>query len=113
MRDRPGVAPECPEFPAPRALSASQLSIGDDTFAILEWPLDWQAPAGLTIAENEVLAGIVAGRSNREIARGRGTSVHTVTNQVARLFEKLGVRSRHELIVRTQRPHNARPKGEE
>lgn len=40
-------------------------------------------------AEQEVLAATLAGRTNAEIATARGTSVHTVNNQLARIYEKL------------------------
>jgi DNA-binding CsgD family transcriptional regulator len=52
-----------------------------------------------TAAEREVLAELVAGASNREIARRRGRSVRTVANQVASLFRRFGVASRRELLA--------------
>jgi len=58
------------------------------------------AALGLTEAEGEVARGILAGRSNAQIARARGTSLRTVANQVAALFRKLGVGSRTELAAR-------------
>ncbi len=38
--------------------------------------------------------------ANAQIAAARGTATRTVANQVARLFQKLGVRSRAELVAR-------------
>jgi DNA-binding NarL/FixJ family response regulator len=55
---------------------------------------------GLTPAEQEVARGLLAGLSNVEIARLRGSSARTIANQVARLYSKLGVRSRAELAAR-------------
>lgn len=53
---------------------------------------------GLTNAEREVLAGLVGGKTNREIGSARGTSARTVANQVQSIFAKLGVGSRRELL---------------
>jgi DNA-binding NarL/FixJ family response regulator len=47
-----------------------------------------------------VLALLERGLSNAEIARSRGRSPRTVANQVAKIFEKLGVSSRSELYAR-------------
>jgi len=52
----------------------------------------------LTRSESEVVDAIRRGASNADIARRRGTSVHTVANQIAGVFRKLGVHSRTELV---------------
>jgi pimeloyl-ACP methyl ester carboxylesterase len=49
--------------------------------------------------EREVLAGLVAGQSNAEIARALSLSDKTVRNMLTRIFEKLGVKSRAQAIV--------------
>lgn len=54
----------------------------------------------LTAAEREVAVLLVAGQTNAEIAQRRGTAPRTVANQVASIFEKLGVGSRGELVAR-------------
>jgi DNA-binding CsgD family transcriptional regulator len=54
----------------------------------------------LSPVESEVATFILAGLTNAEIARRRGTSVRTVANQVASLFRKLGVGSRLELLAK-------------
>ena len=63
----------------------------------------------LTAAEVIVAESMLSGSSNAEIATQRGTSVRTVENQIARLFHKLGIRSRFELLPRAinmvQRKH--------
>jgi DNA-binding NarL/FixJ family response regulator len=51
------------------------------------------SPAELFIAEE-----ILKGRCNGEIAQRRGTSVRTIATQIAHLFRKLQIRSRHELF---------------
>ena len=54
----------------------------------------------LSPALREVAVRIIAGDTNAEIARRRSTSVRTVANQVATIFEKLEVSSRRELAVK-------------
>ena len=48
--------------------------------------------------EKEVVRLVVDGMSNREIANALGLSEHTVKNYIFRLFEKLGVFNRVELV---------------
>ena len=59
-----------------------------------------QVTQRLTIAEVQILAGILRGERNAQIARGRGRSVHTVAAQAATLMRKLGASSRSELVAR-------------
>lgn len=54
----------------------------------------------LTPAERAVLALVAKGLSNKDIAANQNKSEKTVRNQVSILFEKFGVHSRAELIVR-------------
>jgi DNA-binding CsgD family transcriptional regulator len=56
-------------------------------------------PPGLSAAEREVVLALLAGRSNLEIARLRGTSAKTVGNQLHAIYRKLGVGSRSELAA--------------
>jgi DNA-binding CsgD family transcriptional regulator len=56
----------------------------------------------LSAAEGEILARLLEGKSNREIAAERRRSPRTIANQVARLFRKLGVGSRGELAARAR-----------
>lgn len=53
----------------------------------------------LTPAEREVVNLVARGLSSAAIAKERGTSVHTVSNQLSTLYEKLGVRSKAELTA--------------
>jgi DNA-binding CsgD family transcriptional regulator len=87
---------------APRDLSAGRFDVGMDEYAILEWPIAAppEPPAGLTAAEGAVAALAAEGLSNAEIARRRGTALRTVANQMASIFAKLAVGSRHELAIR-------------
>jgi DNA-binding NarL/FixJ family response regulator len=57
-------------------------------------------PAVLTPAEREVVHEVLAGKSNAAIAAARGASRHTVANQLAKIYRKLRVGSRWELMSR-------------
>lgn len=57
-------------------------------------------PSPLSAAEKEVASLVIAGLSNADIARKRGTAVRTVETQLSSIYEKLKVLSRHELRVR-------------
>jgi two-component system response regulator FixJ len=53
----------------------------------------------LTHSEREVLELVVAGKTNKMIARELGISVRTVENRRARIMKKLQVESRTELLA--------------
>lgn len=57
-----------------------------------------QDPSVLTPAEEAVAGLAVAGNTNREIAQALTISVKTVETHLGRIFSKLGVRSRVELV---------------
>jgi two-component system, NarL family, nitrate/nitrite response regulator NarL len=54
---------------------------------------------GLTPREQDIVETIVAGYSNREIARHLSISEDTVKNHLTNVFDKLGVSSRLELAL--------------
>ena len=56
--------------------------------------------ASLTPSEQEVLALLVKGLDNTAIASALGKSEKTVRNQISSIYDKLGVRTRAEAIVR-------------
>jgi DNA-binding CsgD family transcriptional regulator len=56
--------------------------------------------AALTATEAFVAEMAAAGLSNADIARLRGCSVNTVGNQLAAVYQKVGVRGRRELGAR-------------
>ena len=62
-------------------------------------PPDRPSGFNLTPREREIVATIVAGYSNREIARQLSISEDTVKNHLTNIFDKLGVSSRLELAL--------------
>ncbi len=61
--------------------------------------LNEQARAQLTKREEEVVGLVAQGLSNREISSTLNLSAHTVKNYLFRIFKKLGVSSRVELVL--------------
>jgi DNA-binding CsgD family transcriptional regulator len=55
--------------------------------------------ASLTPAELEVAEGMIAGLSTRLLARQRGVSERTVANQLARIYRKLRICSKYDLLA--------------
>lgn len=62
-------------------------------------PPDLQSALGLTAAEAEVAELAIAGLSNGEIAKRRGSSIRTVANQISAVLRKAAVGSRDELAI--------------
>lgn len=56
-------------------------------------------PVAVTEIERGLLRAVARGLSNREIAEGRGRSIHTIAKQLAVLSRKFGVSSRVELAA--------------
>ncbi len=78
---------------------ARRFAVGPDEYVLLSFP--WPAavlPESLTAAERDVAARATEGQTIHDIARARGTSVHTVTNQLRSVYAKLGISSRAELV---------------
>lgn len=71
---------------------------GED-YLVVSWPLEdsGHRAAALTSTEREVALLVAAGKTNRDIAATRGTSLRTVANQVAAILRKLDVPSRHHV----------------
>jgi DNA-binding NarL/FixJ family response regulator len=67
--------------------------------------------ATLSKREEQVCQSVAAGLSNREISRKLGLSEHTVKNHLFRIFDKLGISTRIELVLYalswTKRPASA------
>jgi len=84
----------------PLTLQATMVTIGQYEFVVFCLPSpQLPPPKHLSVAEREILPLLLAGRSNLDIARQRGTSRRTVANQVASILRKLGVSSRVHLAA--------------
>jgi DNA-binding NarL/FixJ family response regulator len=82
----------------PPKLRSSRIAIGTEQYLLLSHPLPcWELPSELTCAESDVVLELLDGKSRAQIASKRRSSLRTVTNLLARVFEKLGVQSRIEL----------------
>jgi DNA-binding CsgD family transcriptional regulator len=57
-------------------------------------------PVALSAAERDVATLVAEGLTNAAIGKRRGTSIRTVANQMASIFRKLGLKSRHDLAAR-------------
>lgn len=85
----------------PRDVRVSELALGDAELVVLSYATSEGAVLdSLTQAEREVATAAAAGMSTATIARLRGTSTRTVSNQLASIFAKLAVSSRAELARR-------------
>ena len=57
---------------------------------------------GITQREQQVLALLAAGKSNKEIAHGLGVSPNTVKTQIASLYQKLEVQRRTQAVQKAR-----------
>jgi len=98
---------ELTAFFAPQGLRARlvETAVGGDTVLVGTIPqLDESRLTGLSAAEREVTALLIAGSTNQDIATRRATSARTVANQVQSVFRKFHARSRGELVSRLSIP---------
>lgn len=65
----------------------------------------------LSAREKQVIQYLSAGMTNREIADSLGLSPHTIKNYLFRIFDKLGVSSRTELLYLTM--NNSQPRAKD
>jgi DNA-binding NarL/FixJ family response regulator len=93
-----------PELCAPRGLRKSALVHKGAHLLVLSFlRCDFEVPACLSDAERYVLGFLLSGEAMAKIAARRGTSLHTVCNQVASIYKKVGVGSRAELVSKLRR----------
>jgi DNA-binding NarL/FixJ family response regulator len=64
----------------------------------------------LSARERQVIQHVAGGMSNREIASALDLSPHTVKNYLFRIFDKLGVSSRTELLYLTMNNSQTQPR---
>jgi DNA-binding NarL/FixJ family response regulator len=84
---------------APPGLEATTFQLDDTEYAIIAYDLPQpRIPDVLTSAEQAVVALVLEGRGNADIAQRRGTSKHTVANQLRSIYGKLGVSDRRGLV---------------
>ena len=57
-----------------------------------------EAPSILTQTEKEVVKAIALGKTTKEIAAERFSSIHTVTTHRKNIFRKLGINTAHEAV---------------
>jgi DNA-binding NarL/FixJ family response regulator len=94
---------ELTAFFAPAGLRAklAEMAVRGERLLVGAYPLvDKRTVEKLTDAEREVVAYLVTGSTNSDIAHRRRTSKNTVANQVHSIYLKLGARSRAELAAR-------------
>jgi DNA-binding CsgD family transcriptional regulator len=97
-----GSRVELTAFFSPQGIRAqlARVVVADDVLLIGATPqLDETQLSGLTVAERGVLALLIAGSTNNDIAKRRATSPNTVANQVQTIFRKFDARSRGELLA--------------
>jgi len=80
----------------------SRVYLEDKEVFVLSVPLyETRYPARATGAEREIIDLLLDGNTHQEIAELRGTSVRTVTTQLAEIFRKAGVGSSRQLAAFT------------
>lgn len=89
----------------PVTATTDAVAIGGERVRVVSWSdgAGEEALRLLSDAEREVVRAVLAGMSNEEIAASRGTASRTIANQLASIFQKLGVSSRAELSARLNR----------
>jgi DNA-binding NarL/FixJ family response regulator len=100
-----GSRAELAAFFAPCGLRAklAEVSVAGENLLLGAHPLVDEARVDvLTEAERAVLANLLCGSTNTDIANRRNTSERTVANQVQSIYRKLRVRSRSELAAQLQ-----------
>ncbi len=65
---------------------------------IIQQQEEEERPSLLTTTETEIVKAIAQGKSTKEIANERFSSVHTITTHRKNIFRKLGVNTAHEVI---------------
>ncbi len=57
-----------------------------------------ETPSVLTTTEMEIVKGIALGKTTKEIAAERFSSIHTITTHRKNIFRKLGINTAHEAV---------------
>ena len=67
-------------------------------FRMTEPSIEARGPGALTDSEEHVVRLVAAGSTNAEVAAERGVSIRTVESQLYRVYQKLGVSNRAQLV---------------
>lgn len=90
---RPDRAP-----PGPGVVETYRVELDGEEYLVVGLPMPRPVLDGtVTGAEAKLIDGVLAGKTNGQIAAERGTATRTVANQLQTLYRKLGVGSRGEL----------------
>jgi len=57
-----------------------------------------ERPSVLTTTEMEIVKAIAQGKTTKEIAAERFSSIHTITTHRKNIFRKLGINTAHEVV---------------
>lgn len=68
------------------------------TELVLAQKQEEEEPAVLTTTEIEIVKAIAQGKTTKEIASERFSSVHTITTHRKNIFRKLGINTAHEVV---------------
>jgi len=66
--------------------------------AIITQQQEEETPSVLTTTEMEIVKAIALGKTTKEIAAERFSSIHTVTTHRKNIFRKLGINTAHEAV---------------
>ena len=93
-------------------LNSSEMSLVMDALSDNTIPqiTDTQGQILLTPREHDVVALVAEGLTNRDVSKHLQISEHTVKNYLFRVFDKLGVSSRAELILYALSQKDKRPR---
>ena len=65
---------------------------------IIQQQEDEEHPSILTTTEMEIVKAIAQGKTTKEIAAERFSSIHTITTHRKNIFRKLGINTAHEVV---------------
>lgn len=99
----PAAVPCLPCGPLSDGYGPFAILIGEPTPAQSSRELAWLLRLGLTVSEAAIAIAVTEGQSATEIAGARGTSVHTVRNQIKSMMAKTGTRRQAELAALVER----------
>ena len=85
--------------PSHGRLTAESFEVDGIEFAAFRFDFSFRAHSALTSAENAIAELVCLGLRTAQIAFLRNSSYRTVANQLASVYEKLSIHSRHELIA--------------